>query len=76
MKQILWSLAVVIPFLTTACTEDGFTKVFECTEEYPYFSKYTHQCYSSESARDAADEAMKDRENNDNSEEENNGEDE
>ena len=76
MKQILCGLAAVIPFLMSSCTEDGFTKVFECTEDYPYISVNTHQCYSSESARDAANEAMKQREAEGTSEEEENDDDE
>ena len=55
MKRFFISLLVALPFLMSACTEEGFVKVFECDDEHPYFSKYTHQCYTTADERDEAD---------------------
>ncbi|MBQ9395621.1 MAG: hypothetical protein IJU23_08920 [Proteobacteria bacterium] len=50
MKKIIPAAIVALSFVCSACVEEGFTKVFSCEPDYPYFSKITHKCYASESA--------------------------
>lgn len=50
MKKIIPAVIVALSFVFSACVEEGFTKVFSCEADYPYFSKITHKCYASESA--------------------------
>ena len=59
MKQLCGFLLALLPFLMSACTEEGFVKIFECDPVSPYFSTYTHKCYKTEAERNAADEERK-----------------
>lgn len=47
-KLIFTAITVGTIFVFSACTEEGYTKVFQCSEGYPYFSTITHQCYKSD----------------------------
>ena len=44
-KLIFTAITVGTIFLISACEEEGYTKVFQCSEGYPHFSTITHQCY-------------------------------
>ncbi|MBR4985298.1 MAG: hypothetical protein IKY83_06130 [Proteobacteria bacterium] len=47
-KLIFTAITIGTIFFISACTEEGYTKVFQCSEGYPYFSTITHQCYKTE----------------------------
>ena len=59
MRQLCVLGSAFLLFLLSACTEQGFVKVFECDADSPYFSSYTHKCYTTSAERDAADEEKK-----------------
>lgn len=50
MKKLIPAVIAALSFVFSACVEEGFTKVFSCEPEYPYFSNITHKCYATEEA--------------------------
>ena len=58
MKKLFILAAAAVSFLFASCTEDGFTKVFQCEDSNPYFSKITHKCYKTQNAMEEGEAAF------------------
>ena len=55
-KYLLFIGLIGISFFLMACSEEGYTKIFECApKQKPIFSTITHDCYGSEQLRDDAE---------------------
>ncbi|MBQ9817443.1 MAG: hypothetical protein IJM59_08285 [Proteobacteria bacterium] len=60
MKLYMFVVFAFVAFFAMSCAEEGFTKIFECQEDYPYFSTVTHRCYKSPENRADAEKNYKD----------------
>lgn len=71
MKKIIAASIVCAVMFCVSCADEGFVKVFECDENYPYFSGKNHLCYESEQAREDAEKVFDEAQEAANSESEN-----
>lgn len=56
MKKSYILLLSLLVSLVASCSDDGFIKVFKCTETYPYFNANDNRCYKSDEAARKAEE--------------------
>lgn len=55
MNKLISLFLFFMIFVFSACTEEGYIKVFECEDNHPVFSKITHRCYATFEDREASE---------------------